>query len=415
MKSVIMTEIISIGDELLAGLTVNSNAAFIAERLGETGLPVCWITTIGDDAVELDHALTSALRRARIIIMTGGLGPTHDDITTRVAAEYFHSRIIFDESVLADVEVRLRSRGREATGVNRDQAMVPEKAEILRNEIGTAPGFLFRKEDRLVFILPGVPAEMKRMFEKSVLPRIEALGSEPYTKSIILRTVNIPESSLYERVESFIDDFPDVRLAFLPQPSGVNMRLTAVGDSENACAERLAEAENVVREKAGEVIYGSGNTRLEEVVAGILADQGLTISVAESCTGGLISSKLTNIPGSSTFFNRGIIAYSNEAKENHLGVPGKTIETHGAVSSETAVAMAEGIRRVSGTDIGLSTTGIAGPGGGSDQKPVGTVYIGYADAGATQYEHHRFYRDRLWNKERFAVAALDLVRRRLIL
>ncbi len=404
-------EIISIGDELLTGLTVNSNGAFIGEKLAGLGYDVRWITTVGDNEEDLTHALSQAYQRASVVIVTGGLGPTHDDITMSVVARFFNSGIVFKEEILKKIEARFHKMGRKMSPANRGQAEVPEKAETIENAIGTAPGLLFKQEGRQFFIMPGVPAEMRRMMEKSVLPILESQGSGRIMRSKMLRTVGIPESDLYEMIRTVPEIFPDIKLSFLPQAPGVVIRLVVTGASVEACDEKLAKGCDMIREKVGIFIYADADISLENVVAEWLLRKHWTIAVAESCTGGLISHKLTNVPGSSNYFNRGVVAYSNEAKMQILGVPEEILLKHGAVSSETAIAMAEGVRRISGTDIGLSTTGIAGPGGATISKPVGLIYMGYADGTRSLSEKHHFGKDRKWNKLRSAVTALDLVRR----
>ncbi len=407
-------EIISVGDELLAGLVVNSNAAFIGEKLSGLGYAVRWISTVGDEEADLTDALERATHRASLVVLTGGLGPTHDDITKKVVAQFFDSKIVFRSDVLAKIEERFRKMGREMVVSNREQAEVPEKAELIENEIGTAFGFVFEREDRTFFILPGVPSEMRRMMEKSVLPRLRMVGGRGVSQCRLLRTVGISESEIYEKIGDFQQRFPNMKLAFLPQTPGVVVRLRISGESKKRCEEELARAEAFVREKVERFVFGVEDVSLEGVVASLLLEKKLTIGVAESCTGGLVSHKLTDVPGSSGYFNRGVVAYSDEAKMEILGVPEETIRVHGAVSSETAVVMAEGVRQISGTDIGVSATGIAGPGGGTKTKPVGLVYIGYADKDRSFAEKHRFMKDRWWNKERSAVTALDLVRRVLL-
>ena len=407
-------EIVSVGDELLTGLSVNSNGAYIGEKLTELGYEVRWISIVGDDEEDLLNTLGQAYDRVSLVVITGGLGPTHDDITKRVVSQFFDSELVFRKDVLAKIEERFRKMGRKMSPANRGQAEVPEKADIIPNEIGTAPGLVFKMEGRSFYVLPGVPAEMRRMMEKSILPVLKKEGSDRVTRSTMLRTTGIPESDLYERLEGFPPRFPKIKFSFLPQPVGVTIRLVTSGTSVEACEEELTLTSRMIREKVGRFIYGEGDITLEIVVAELLLKESLTIGVAESCTGGLISHKLTNVPGSSHYFNRGFVAYSNEAKNEILGVPKETIQTHGAVSPETAKAMAEGVRRISGTDIGISTTGIAGPGGATPTKPVGLVYIGYADKERSLTEKHRFSRNREWNKERAAVTALDLIRRILM-
>lgn len=407
-------EIISVGDELLAGVVVNSNASYIGKKLTELGYEVRWISTVGDDEIELTDALKRAYDRASLVVLTGGLGPTPDDITKRVVSKFFDSEIVFRKDVLTKVEEHFRKMGRKMAPINRDLAEVPEKAELIENEIGSAMGFVFTKEDRNFFVLPGVPSEMRRMMEKSVHPRFSNRGEERVLQSVVLRTAGILESDLYQKIRDFPERFSNVRISFLPRFSGVDIRLMVSGLSVEECAGELRKSEEVIREKVGKFVYGKGDTSMESTVADLLLGKALTVSVAESCTGGLVSHKLTNVPGSSSYFDRGVVVYSNEAKIEILGVPEDTIQDHGAVSPETAVAMAQGVRRISGTDIGLSTTGIAGPGGGTPSKPVGLVYIGYSDEERSLAEKHQFMRERMWNKERSAIAALDILRRILL-
>jgi len=414
MNETIRAEIISIGYELLTGMTVNTNAAYIGEKLTELGYEVCWISTVGDDDTEIMHALKQACDRACLVVLTGGLGPTHDDITKEVVSRFFESKIIFHPDVLAQIRKRFRMWGRTVSETNRQQAMVPEKAEILENTVGTAPGFLFEKESRLFFVLPGIPTEMREMMEISVIPRLLKRKKEIVLRSKLLPTTGISESELYDRVRDFLVHFPNVKLAFLPQATGVVMRLTVKAASAVQCDEMLEKGAAFLKKKAGRFIFGEGNTSLEKVVADLLFKNKCTVSVAESCTGGLVSHKLTNVPGSSHYFNRGIVAYSNQAKMDILGVPENVIRDFGAVSSESAVAMAEGVRRISRTDIGLSVTGIAGPSGGTPEKPVGLVFIGYSDKARSFSERHQFSQERLWNKKRSSAAALDLLRRVLL-
>ena len=294
-----LTEIISVGDELLAGISVNSNAAYIGEKLAELGYEVRWITTVGDDEEDLMEALKQAYDRASVVILTGGLGPTHDDITKVVVSRFFDSKIVFRQDILTKIEARFRKMGREMSATNRVQAEVPEKAEIIENRAGTAPGLIFKKDDRTFYVLPGVPSEMKRMLEKSVIPGLRGKSSGRIVRSRTLRTVGMLESDLYQLLEGVIDRFSDMKISFLPQTPGVAIRLVVTDPSSDACEEQLARVEAVIREKAGEFVFGADEDTVESVLSSILLKRGLTIAVAESCTGGLISHKLTNIPGSS--------------------------------------------------------------------------------------------------------------------
>ena len=410
----IRAEIISVGDELLKGLTVNTNAAFIGMKLMESGFDVRWITTVGDDEADLHSTLEQAYDRASIIILTGGLGPTHDDMTKTAFCRFFDASLVFRQDILDKIEKRFRSLGRTMPPTNRGQAEIPENVEILENRVGTAPGLAFQREGRMVFLLPGVPAEMERMMIESVLPILKTEGHGRAFQSILLRTVGIPESELYHLIEDFPNRFPDIRLAFIPQSPGVVVQISASAESDQACTEILALGEAFIRDRAEEFIFGEDDDSLESVIGSMLREKRLTIAVAESCTGGLISHKLTNVPGSTHYFERGVVAYSNEAKIQILGVPEETIQNHGAVSPETALAMAKGVRQISNADIGLATTGIAGPGGATPDKPVGLVYIGYADGSQSFTEKHRFGRNREWNKERSDTMAMNILRHILL-
>ena len=407
-------EIISIGDELLAGLTVNTNASYIAQQLIQAGRPVRHITTVGDIEPDIVAAMHTATGRAGLAIMTGGLGPTHDDISKKAVAGFLDCEMVFHQNILDRIERQFRKFGRTMAPANRMQAEIPEKAEVIPNSAGTAPGLTFRKQNTLFFLLPGVPREMRAMMEKSVLPSLKPLPGASVQRSRRLRTAGIAESELYQHLEAFPGMFPDIRLAFLPGPSGVVMRLVCSGHNADEVGKTLDEGESFIRHHVGQHIYGMDDQRMEDTVAAMLFQQKKTIAVAESCTGGLIAHKLTNVSGSSLYFHCGIVAYSNSAKTALLDVPEEMIIKYGAVSAQTALAMAKGIRQTAKTDIGLSVTGIAGPAGGTPEKPVGLVFIGYADENRAFTEQHHFFRDRDINKERSAQAALNLLRRSLL-
>jgi len=410
----VQAEIITVGDELISGIVIDTNAAYIGEKLFQLGIQVRWITTIGDDERDIQQALETSYKRASLVIITGGLGPTHDDITKKVVSEFFQSELVFNSEVFEQIEKRYKKLDRKPNEDQREQAEVPEKADVIENTIGTAPGMQFTQEGRTYFILPGVPSEMKRMLDKSIVPAIKRSINSRELVFQIIRTAGIFESELSRRIGAFNSKFPEIKLSLLPQTQGVTIRLMVPHLGTKEGKRILHEGENYIRENLEGFIIGTGDAYLEEVIGDLLKKRSLTIAVAESCTGGLIAHKLTNVPESSLYFNRGVIAYHNDAKINILGVPDVVLEKHGAVSAETAVAMAEGIRRISGTDIGISTTGIAGPGGATPKKPVGLVYIGYSDTQRSFSESHIFSKSRVWNKERFAVTALNLVRRVLL-
>ncbi len=404
-------EIISIGDELLLGQTVNSNASYIAKGLTGLGIEVHWITTIGDDADELVAALRRAMQRSDIIITTGGLGPTHDDITKTVTADFFDSGFTFKQEILDEIRERFEQRGIEMAEINREQAEVPEKAKVIPNPVGTAPGLNFERDGKKCIVLPGVPSEMKAMCEETVFPMFSGQGRVILIKTI--RTTGVPESALYEQVGDVGEIEAVAKVAFLPKATGVDIRLTVSGSDAEACQERLDKASGMFKERIGEHIYAYDDQNLEDLVAGELTALQKTLAVAESCSGGLLADKLTNIPGSSVYFERGVVAYSNKAKTQLLDISQSLLEAKGAVSEEVARAMAENVRELAGADFGLSTTGIAGPGGGSAEKPVGLVYIGFASRDNSYSQRFVFTKDRLTNKERTVQAALNILRKEL--
>ncbi|MFQ5652111.1 MAG: competence/damage-inducible protein A [bacterium] len=401
-------ELISIGDELLIGQTVNTNATYLAKGLTELGVEVKWVVTIGDDADELRSALATAMQRSELVIATGGLGPTHDDITKRVAAEFFEADLTLNTNLLDHLRHTFALRGLRITTATEEQALVPDKAAIIPNPVGTAPGLIFKKDERRCIILPGVPAEMTAMCEQTVFPMFAGQSQVILFKT--LRTTGIPESTLFEKIGDIAQIERLARVAFLPKTSGVDIRLTVAGTDAAACRRRIEQGVQRIQARVGKYIYAYDDQSLEEVVAQHLFESGKTLAVAESCTGGLLANKLTNVSGSSSYFERGVVAYSNQAKMDLLGVPEALLKSQGAVSSETAVAMAEGVRNLAGTDFGLSTTGIAGPTGGSAEKPVGLVFIGFAGPGTSYSKRFVFLKDRRTNKERSVQAALELLR-----
>lgn len=408
----IRAEILSIGDELLIGQTVNTNASFIGQGLTRIGIAVQCVQTVGDQAKALQTALALALSRSDLVIATGGLGPTHDDITKKVISEYFGAKLVLNRELLENLKQRFARRGIRMSPVNENQALVPEGAEIIDNPLGTAAGLIFTKDCRRCVVLPGVPAEMKAMCQETLLPMLQKEAGTIIMQKT-LRTTGIPESTLFEQLGDIEELEQLAKVAFLPKATGVDIRLMTTGARQSECAERLQQALDFVQSRIGKHIYGYDEQSLEEAVAQLLTERGQTIAVAESCTGGLLAHRLTNISGSSAYFERGVVTYSNEAKQELLAVPSETLQRHGAVSAETAEAMATGIRKMARTDYGLSTTGIAGPTGGSDEKPVGLVYIGFASDKTVLSERLLFSKDRLGNKERSVQAALKLLRDQL--
>jgi len=408
--------IISIGDELLIGQTINTNASFIAEKLTDININVTKIEVIGDEKSVILEELEHAEKISDIIIMTGGLGPTHDDITLKTIASYFNSELIINQEVLSDIKDFFKRRGRELNKINEDQALVPVIAKPIRNTRGTAPGSWIERDNKIFISMPGVPQEMKGMMEDFVIPKllekIESRSKVILKKNLL--TTGIPESNLFLALGDLDEILEGAKLAFLPNQFGVKMRITVTSNSQEEAEEKLFSIEQRIRLKVGRFIYDKENESLEEVVARLLMERGLSIATAESCTGGLIASRLTNISGSSKYYQRGFVTYSNGAKVENLKVNEDTIQNFGAVSLEVVRQMAEGVKAVSGTDIGLAVTGILGPSGGTPEKPVGTVYIGLCDEKICTAKRYQFGEDRLLNKDRVSQAALELLRRYLL-
>lgn len=372
--------IITIGDEILIGQIVDTNTASIARKLNAIGIAIKEKTSIGDQAEEIKSCVGRALHNSKVIIITGGLGPTKDDITKTTLAEMFHSKLIYNETEGEHIRQLLARRNIPFTELNRGQALVPECCTVLHNAHGTAPGMWFDTEEgNIVVSLPGVPFEMEHLMDDVVIPRLK---EQLTLRSIVHKTLitrGIPESILAERIERWEDELPEyMHLAYLPAPNIVRLRLSAY-DIEKQEAESAIEAEfQKLRDIIGDNIVGWEGATLEQQVHDILTRHNLTLAVAESCTGGTIASKFTAMAGASAYFLAGVVAYANSAKSNILGVNGEDIAREGAVSEIVAQQMAEGIRRVAGADYAIATTGIAGPSGGSEAKPVGTVWIAVA-------------------------------------
>ncbi len=409
-------QIITVGDEILIGQVLNTNAAFIGSNLIENNIYVTRTSVVGDAEAEIVNEFGKAWNENDVVIVTGGLGPTHDDITRKCIVNFFNTELVKNTEVLEDIKSLFRKRGWKVTKVNEGQALVPKCANVIRNSRGTAPGIWIEKENKIFVAMPGVPFEMKEMMESYVVPALkEKLGeSETITLRKTLLTTGIGESTLFERLGDLNELLGDSKLAFLPSQFGVRLRITSTGNSEEEALNKISEIEQKIRSKAGRFIYGKENESLEEVIGKLLKERGLTLAVAESCTGGLVSDMLTNISGSSVYFERGVVSYSNAAKVEILKVNEDMIAENGAVSIEIARQMAEGVKSISGTDLGLSTTGIMGPTGATTDKPVGLVYIGICDDKVCTAKEFQFGDDRVLNKQRAAQAALDMLRRHLL-
>lgn len=408
--------IITIGDEILIGQVVNSNASFIGETLTQLQIEVGSTSVVGDNEAQIKKEFKRALDSNDVVLITGGLGPTHDDVTRKCVVDFFDTELVLNDGILSDIKELFERRGQDLTKINEEQALLPKVAVPIRNLRGTAPGFWIEKGKKVFVCMPGVPYEMKGMMENFVLPKLnEKLGTK--TKQILIKnllTTGIPESFLFDKLGNIDDLLQGAKMAFLPNQFGVRLRITVEEKSIEEAQNKLDEIEQKIRSMVGRFVYGKENDSLESVVAKILLERGLKLAVSESCTGGLISSRLTNISGSSMFFERGIVAYSNAAKVELLHVVEDTIQKYGAVSLEVARQMAEGVKAISGTDIGLSVTGIMGPTGGTAAKPVGMVFIGICDDKICTAKEFRLGDERLLNKDRASQAALEMLRRNLL-
>ncbi len=413
-----IAHIISIGNELLIGDTLNTNSSWIGRFLTERGFRVDEVRTISDDYDKIIEAIEHGFENADMVVSTGGLGPTHDDITKKAVADLFGSGMTLNREVLEYIKVIFRRRGLRFTKSNREQAMVPDAGEVLFNRQGTAPGMWFEKNGSFLAVLPGVPHEVKHLMETGVDRKIrECFTGREFRVTRYLKTAGVAESTLSDELigdlGAFIDNGYDI--AYLPGPSGVTVRVSTNGASTVDAVNRLQPLMDHIMGKAGPFIYGEGrDLQLSEVLGRILSEKGLQLAAAESCTGGLLCNTITDIPGSSAYFTGGEVAYSNRIKTGGLGVPGQDLEQFGAVSKPVALQMAKGVAEKYRADIGVSTTGIAGPGGGTEEKPVGTVWMGFYLAGQHFALEARFTNNRLINKERTVAVVLETLRRNLL-
>ena len=408
-------ELLTIGTELLLGQIVDTNASWMAQRLAEAGVDVYCKSTVGDNWGRIEEAIRLAVSRADVVIMTGGLGPTEDDLTRDVLAAVLDRPLGLDPGVLSAIEQRFAHRRVAMPENNRKQAMVPTGAEVLHNPRGTAPGLWIRHGGRALVCMPGVPSEMKPMLVEQVIPRIRtAFGIRGQIVSRVLKTCGISESTLDERIGDYFRDMRNPTIGVLAHAGEIHVRLTCKGEDAGEIADKLNELEEKIRARLGHLVFGRDDEKLEAVVGRLLRERKATLAVAESCTGGLVASRLTDVPGSSDYFERGVVAYSLEAKERLLNVPASVLERHGAVSLEVARATAAGVRRLSGTALGLATTGIAGPSGGTPEKPVGLVCTALTWDGGGGAREFRLLGDREQVKYRGAQMALELLRRHLL-
>ncbi len=413
MKTV-TAELLTIGDEILFGQITDTNSAWMGTELSNIGIKVIRKTTVGDIEQEILTAFAEAEKRADVVLITGGLGPTSDDLTKPCLAKYFDSDIQIHEEALAEVTEFFKSRGRELTELNRQQAALPVKCEKITNAMGTAPGMWFHERGKVFVSMPGVPHEMKRMMTDIVLPKLKEAFQPPTIYHKVIRTIGLGESFLAEKISGWEKSLPPhIKLAYLPSLGEVRLRLTCMGHSLDALQIEAEALTSKLQEHIGQFIYGFGEDPIEVVVGRTLRERKLTLAVAESCTGGYLSHMITSIPGSSDYFLGSIIPYAYDIKMRQLGVKPEVLEKHGAVSEPTIIEMANIVRAKFNTDIGVATSGIAGPGGATPEKPVGLVWIAYSDKHQTVTRKLQLSKDRLINIRLASVAVLNLIRQSL--
>jgi competence/damage-inducible protein CinA-like protein len=407
-------EIIAIGSELLTPRFRDTNSLYLTEQLNSIGIPVVMKTIVGDDESYLEHAVRGSLDRTPILITIGGLGPTEDDVTRKVVARVLQRQLVLNDEIVARLQRRFKARGVEMPANNARQALVPTGADILENNQGTAPGLWISNERNHVILLPGPPSELKPMFEASCLPRLHEMAGGVALARCVFRTACLPESTLDARIAPIYTRYKNIETTLLAKPGQVDVRLTARGKNKEEAEKLVHELGDLIDHELDEFIFARSEESLEEVVGMYLVMKGATISVAESCTGGMVAQRLTSVPGSSRYFMSGVVCYTNESKMELTGIPPLLIEMQGAVSAEVARGLAEGIRARAGTTVGVGVTGIAGPTGGSAEKPVGTVHIAVATPGGTEHRQFLYPGDRERVRWQASQAALDMVRRELM-
>jgi len=407
-------EIIAIGSELLTPTKIDTNSLWLTEKLNDIGVEVMSKTIVGDDPGRLTESIGDAWKRSEIVITTGGLGPTEDDITRKCAADAIGRKLAYHEEIEHKLRERFKAWGREMPEINKRQAYVVEDADILPNPHGSAVGMLVEEEGRILVVLPGPPRENQPMFLEHVMPRLRAVAGETFVSRRLLRVSGLGESAVDEIAAPIYRLFEDVQTSILFNKSEVELHIAARAATEMDAKARVDELAGELETALGKSVFTTHGEPLEAVVGKMLMDRAETVALAESCTGGLVAQRLTNVAGSSRYFLEGVVSYSNNAKMERLNVPAEVIDRFGAVSAECAEAMANGIVATSKADHGISVTGIAGPDGGSDDKPVGTVFIGYSGCGVTKSAHLVLPGDRELIRSRTSQAALDYLRRQLL-
>lgn len=403
-------EFISTGSELMSGTTTDTNFVWAAGTLFTRGIVPCYHSSVGDDREDIIGVLNVASGRSDIVVVSGGLGPTEDDMTARAASEFFNAELVFNEDQFRIIDQKLAARGRKPLPLHRKLAYFPEGSEVIANEKGVAPGFYRYSNGKLFYFLPGVPSEFRAMFSGFVIPDLAKKSGAGDSHSLrTIKTIGLGESEISSRLSDL--NLDGISMSYRICFPEIHIRLLSYGSSKTSAERKILTAEKSVKEMLGEFVFSCGEGSLEDIVADLLRKNGLTISTAESCTGGLLASRLTDVPGSSVYFARGVVTYSNRSKTDTLGVPAELIEKHGAVSAEVVESMATGIRRVAETDIGIGISGIAGPSGGTEQKPVGTVFIAVdTDNTGSFSEKFLFYGSRKEIKLITTSYALNIIR-----
>jgi nicotinamide-nucleotide amidase len=406
-------EVIAIGTEILLGDIVNSNAQYLAQKLAALGIDMYYQQVVGDNEKRIIHAFDEAYDRSDIIITTGGLGPTDDDLTKEVASKYFNKKLLPDEESIKKIKGYFKFRERKMTENNLKQGLIPDGAIIINNNNGTAPGVIIEENNKIMIILPGPPKEMKPMFEETVRPYLQTKADSVLVSKMI-KILGIGESAVAEKVKGLMDAQTNPTIAPYAKEVGVMLRVTAKAETQEKALELIEPIEEEIKEILGDNVYATEDITIEDVVAKLLIERRLTISTAESCTGGMIASTLINYPGISEVLLEGAVTYSNAAKHNRLGVKNETLDKYGAVSEETAREMAIGIAKTAGTDVSIVTTGIAGPEGGTEKKPVGLVYVGVCLQGEVTIKKCMFNGNRSRIRLQATIMGLDMLRRILI-
>lgn len=411
----ILAELVTIGDEILYGQIVDTNSQWMSTELDKVGIKVIRKTTIGDTEKEILNILQEAESRADIILITGGLGPTNDDLTKPCLVKYFNTKLKLNKAALKNLTAIFNKLGKPVSEVNRLQAELPEACEMIPNNMGTAAGMWFNKNDKVFMSMPGVPHEMKLMMTEFVIPKLQEKYHTPVIYHKIVKTVGIGESDLAEIIVDWENSLPEnIKLAYLPSLAQVKLRLTAFGSDRKQVENEVERQIDNLKKLAGKFIYGYNKDQLEAVIGKMLKKNNLNIAVAESCTGGYISHLITSIAGSSAYFRGGVTPYQNDIKVNVLDVNSETIFEHGAVSEETVTEMAQNVRKLYHTDYGLATSGIAGPSGATAEKPVGTIWIAVASGEKTTTRKLQLWKDRELNIKTTAIAILNMMRLRLL-